>query len=161
MGWYCRTLSAAVVLAPIHGTGRPAIRVAVKSRHAAALVLVGWCLMLPPLADEVKPPVPHRTVALSAPLSEWCLVQCFDTTQQCESMRQNWYDDGSHKLDVLLSYDGKFTLSLRGVFAELFVRCVAAADPGVKGRKAGSKCFVPPPGIGREQNLKSRAKDAR
>jgi hypothetical protein len=118
----------------------------VKSRHAAALVLVGWCLMLPPLADEVKPPVPHRTVALSAPLSEWCLVQCFDTTQQCESMRQNWYDDGSHKLDVLLSYDGKFTLSLRGVFAELFVRCIAAADPSVKGRKAGSKCFVPPPG---------------
>jgi hypothetical protein len=78
--------------------------------------------MLPPLADEVKPPVPHRTVALSAPLSQWCLVQCFDTAQQCESMRQNWYDDGSHKLDVLLSYDGKFTLSLHGGFAELFVR---------------------------------------
>jgi hypothetical protein len=116
-------------------------------RHAPALAIVGWCLMLPPLADEVKPPIPHRTVALSAPLSQWCLVQRFDTAEKCESMRQDWFHDGAHKLDVLISYNGKFTLSLSGVFAELFVRCVADNVPGVKGRKAGSKCFVPPPGI--------------
>jgi hypothetical protein len=121
--------------------------VSMKPRHATALALVGWCLMLPPLADEVKPPIPHRTVALSASLSQWCLVQCFDTTEKCESMREDWYDDGAHKLDVLISYRGKFTLSLYGVFAELFVRCVADNDPGVKGRKVGSKCFVPPPGL--------------
>ena len=112
--------------------------------HGAALALVGWYLMLPPLADEVKPPIPHRTVASSAPLSQWCLVQRFDTAEKCESMRQDWYDDGRNKLDVLISYNGKFTLSLYGVFAELFVRCVADNDPGVKGRKVGSKCLVPP-----------------
>lgn len=117
-----------------------------KLHHAVALALVGWCLMLPPLAGEVKPPIPHRTVALSAPLSQWCLVQCVDTAEKCESMRQDWYVDGTHKLDVLISYNGKFTLSLYGVFAELFVRCVADNDPGVKGRKVGSKCFVPLPG---------------
>ena len=113
-------------------------------RHTAGLALVGWCLMLPPLAGEVKPRIPHRTVALSAPLSQWCLVQCFDTAEKCDGMRQDRYDDGAHKLDVLISYNGKFTLSLYGVFAELFVRCVADNDPGVKGRKVGSKCFVPP-----------------
>jgi hypothetical protein len=115
-----------------------------KLRHAAAIALVGWCLMLPPLANEVKPPIAHRTVALSASLSEWCLIQCFDTADKCEGLRQKWYDDGAHKLDVLISYNGRFTMSLYGVFAQLFVRCVADNDPGVKGRKAGSECFVPP-----------------
>jgi hypothetical protein len=51
----------------------------VKTRHAAALVLVGWYLMVPP-------PVPHSSVPvdLDAPLSKWRFFSTHDSAAQCE-----------------------------------------------------------------------------
>ena|ERR1700733_11703725 len=46
-------------------------------RHAAALALVGWYLMLPPLKE--------KSVVADAPLSEWKMVEGFDTAHDCES----------------------------------------------------------------------------
>lgn len=42
-----------------------------KTRHAAALALVGWYLMLPLAADRY------------APISEWAHVDSFDTATEC------------------------------------------------------------------------------
>ena len=41
-------------------------------RHAAALALVGWYLMVPPLSNP------------SAPLSKWNLYRSYDTARECE-----------------------------------------------------------------------------
>ena len=50
-----------------------------KPRHAAALALVGWYLMVPP-------PVIHSSVPvnLDAPLSEWGIFSAQDSAAECE-----------------------------------------------------------------------------
>jgi hypothetical protein len=47
-------------------------------RHAAALALVGWYLMSPPLSPDGK-----RVVGY-APLSEWQIGESFDSAAECE-----------------------------------------------------------------------------
>jgi len=47
-----------------------------KPRHAAALALVGWYLLVPPLTSG--------TVLRNAPLSQWEQVKSFDTADACE-----------------------------------------------------------------------------
>jgi len=50
-----------------------------KSRHLAALALVGWYLMMPP--DSAK--VPHD-VDTGVPLAHWIVVTTYDTEENCE-----------------------------------------------------------------------------
>ena len=50
-----------------------------KSRHIAALALVGWYLMMPPNSTRI----PH-SVESEAPLSRWSIVTSFDTSESCE-----------------------------------------------------------------------------
>jgi len=50
-----------------------------KSRHVAALALVGWYLMMPP--DSAK--VPH-SVDSDVPLSHWIVVATFAASDDCE-----------------------------------------------------------------------------
>jgi len=50
-----------------------------KPRHAAALALVDWYLMIPPLNEHSYRPQPDL------PLSEWWQHQSFDSAQECES----------------------------------------------------------------------------
>jgi hypothetical protein len=49
-----------------------------KLRHAAALALLGWYLVVPPPLDSSGPD-------LHAPLSHWNQAQAFDTAAQCET----------------------------------------------------------------------------
>jgi rRNA-processing protein FCF1 len=66
-----------------------------KPRHAAALALAGWYLMVPP--DST---VPH-SVDLAAPISSWSIVTNFesaDTCKQALTELQNRNDDPA-KLD--------------------------------------------------------------
>lgn len=51
----------------------------VKPRHAVALALVGWCLMVPPPVLHTSPPVD-----LDAPLSEWRLFSVHNSAAECE-----------------------------------------------------------------------------
>jgi hypothetical protein len=50
-----------------------------KLRYAAALVQVGWYLILPPIRLE---PNPH--VNFDAPLSQWFIESNYDSTAACE-----------------------------------------------------------------------------
>ena len=50
-----------------------------KSRHLAALALVGWYLMMPP----DSPKIPHD-VDPDIPISRWINVTGFDTEDSCE-----------------------------------------------------------------------------
>ncbi|MDO8431390.1 MAG: hypothetical protein Q7S58_03170 [Candidatus Binatus sp.] len=49
-----------------------------KSRHAAALTLVGWYLMMPPADTKVG-------LLLDAPFSDWRVVESFDTAAECKA----------------------------------------------------------------------------
>jgi len=50
-----------------------------KPRHATALALVGWYLMVPPSVS--------RNLALVyTPLSEWKIVDTFDSESACQQM---------------------------------------------------------------------------
>jgi hypothetical protein len=50
----------------------------VNARHAAALTLVGWYLMMPPkIAGHYR---------LNAPLSQWTHVSSYDSADDCENL---------------------------------------------------------------------------
>ena len=52
-----------------------------KLGHAAALALVGWYLMMPPWAGDDKR-LPYD------PLSNWILLDTFDSQFACQQMRK-------------------------------------------------------------------------
>lgn len=51
-----------------------------RSRHLAALALVGWYLMMPP----DSPKIPHGVDA-DTPLSHWIVVTTYDDQDACEN----------------------------------------------------------------------------
>jgi len=52
-----------------------------KLRHAAALALVGWYLMMPPSTSSGR-------IQKDAPLSRWYIFTTFETKKECEKARQ-------------------------------------------------------------------------
>jgi hypothetical protein len=52
-----------------------------KLRHAAALALVGWYLMMPPRKTVDGQVFPDTTVAVS----QWSQMQAYDTAKECEA----------------------------------------------------------------------------
>ena len=60
-----------------------------KPRHAAALALVGWYLMRPPL-PHLNAHATHTDTAAS--LSRWIAVKTFPTQKECEAHRANPWD---------------------------------------------------------------------
>jgi len=72
-------------------------------RHAAALALVGWYLMLPPLSQTVRFEVDYK-----APLNSWQIMRAFDKAEACEDYR-------NHELETLR----RFTVQENGQQAEM------------------------------------------
>src|SRR5215469_8784673 len=54
-----------------------------KSRHAAALALVGWYLLVPPHPSATS----VQNYDLNAPLAQWGIFRAFDTAAECEEAR--------------------------------------------------------------------------
>jgi hypothetical protein len=59
-------------------------------RHAAALALVGWYLMLPPLHSAELKPLPDKSYLLDwktpnrpPPLATWEIVGSYDSAREC------------------------------------------------------------------------------
>src|SRR5882762_7449737 len=91
-----------------------------KSRHAAALALVGWYLMLPPpmrLSDGRIDP--DLSSDLSAPLADWFHVRSFDTAADCTA-----------ELEVMKRRGAQFQREHPlPVLVENANRCVSSNDP--------------------------------
>jgi hypothetical protein len=51
-----------------------------KPHHAAALALVGWYLMLPPVTSDGR-------IQKDASLSRWYIISNFETKEECEKAR--------------------------------------------------------------------------
>lgn len=87
-----------------------------KPRHATALMLVGWFLMLPPW-------LAHNQFDTRAPLQKWRISGRFDTAEHCKFVRQaviDWYIN--HPKDKEASWN-------RRLFGA--GRCVSDDDPGL------------------------------
>jgi hypothetical protein len=67
-----------------------------KPGHAAALALVGWYLMVPPLS-------PDRTHNNQAPISQWTIFDSFDTAAECSDSLLRQYDRTERKHNQTLA----------------------------------------------------------
>jgi hypothetical protein len=93
-------------------------------RHAAALALVGWYLMMPPLAG---PNASNLRVDLTAKLSQWEIVDSFDSADVC---RVALLKDGHWAEEQ--AKNGKFESENQRValrWQRLEEKCVASDDP--------------------------------
>ena len=99
-----------------------------KVRHAVALTLAGWYLMVPPAGRTAR-------VALSMPLSQWTTVGSYDSAVKCES--------GKRKGLPLVEKRIKKDAEKAGVpahdsdvqiLAQRLLRCVSSDDSRLKGK---------------------------
>jgi hypothetical protein len=89
-----------------------------KTRHAAALALVGWYLMVPPLDRQ-------RRSLTNAPLTRWSRVRTLDSEHACKE----WL------AALLKSFKGhSFENFEQAVQADSVFhgRCIASDDPRLK-----------------------------
>jgi hypothetical protein len=86
-----------------------------KPRHAAALVLVGWYLLVPP------PQAFKNSKYYQVPLGEWTHKATFDSESECKQEIRN----GCHSVDHgdIFGFEGPYC----------HARCVASDDPRLKG----------------------------
>ena len=89
-------------------------------RHAAALALVGWYLMVPPTSNG--------TPAIADPLSRWEIKESYDTSVECQSNLYLVVKQALTDLQKPMIQDKK-NLVLQ--FSSAI--CVASDDPHLKG----------------------------
>lgn len=88
-----------------------------KLRHAAALALVSWYLMIPPSA------LPSG-VAYKEPLSKWQIVRGFDTADDCNDFLSTFFE-GSQQKQALNMLEPAYR-------DYMFAECIASDDPRLK-----------------------------
>jgi hypothetical protein len=89
-----------------------------KQRHAAALALIGWYLMVPPTKDA-------NQIDPSVPLPNWVVLRAFDTADACnQAQDQLRYRVSGLNLQIPVA-------SAASEAAE-FSQCIASDDPRFK-----------------------------
>jgi hypothetical protein len=102
----------------------------VKPRHAAALALVGWYLMLPPFPYSG----PSKfEVDTDASLDKWKIFASYDTASECTVDLLEMHKKSEKYLPKMLAKKGK-GLGYAEISAELMAQCIASDDPRLKGR---------------------------
>jgi hypothetical protein len=92
-----------------------------KPRHAAALALVGWYLMVPPPRTVGD----HFETNFYAPLSKWTRLRMFDFQSQCEATRKAYQQKPTGNLVIMLgAAEAQATTKAS--------QCVATEDPRLK-----------------------------
>ena len=104
-------------------------------RRAAALALVGWYLMVPPIYDT---PDGDVMIGLGKPLHDWVISRTYDSAQECNAFFLRPRGGLQDKDNVFLfptaglnSTDGPLVAQLLGGHA----RCIATDDPRLKEEK--------------------------
>ena len=101
-----------------------------KARHAAALALVGWYLLVPPV---VRPSGGEETADPKAPLSKWVKVirGTFDSDDACHVALRRF------QFDVQSNYQSAAPEALtesefQRIQQASSARCIATIDPRLK-----------------------------
>ena len=97
-------------------------------RHAAALALVGWYLMLPP--EQGGP----GQFNIHAPLSQWSLEGSFDTVDDCKRGQQDglgkWFSAGEDAIKHAQTKERDKDLLMVAWYN--YGECIASDDPRLK-----------------------------
>ena len=96
-------------------------------RHAAALIVVSWFLILPPKDDR------------SVPLNNWFLFSGpFDSQSQCKSAliqdRQAIREPGAEKRLLQLGFTSEEDIEHFKHIFDYYAECIADDDPRLKGK---------------------------
>ncbi len=95
-----------------------------KPRHTAALALVGWYLLIPPLVNA-----PYK-VDTEAPLTSWKVSQTFDTREECDksllAAHAKYKPTATAPIGTIKKGTRAFALQMT------FTRCVSSDDPRLK-----------------------------
>jgi hypothetical protein len=70
-----------------------------KPRHAAALALVTWYLIVPPPGQPRSNGGSSAPPNDSAPLSQWTIRNSYDSEQPCEAAKKQSLDTATENLD--------------------------------------------------------------
>ncbi len=102
------------------------------SRHFAALVFVGWYLVMPPNSARI----PHE-VDSEVPLSHWIVVTSFDTEDNCEKALTDLQNKEEDPIDLdktgkLARFSKKPPDAALGKARALNAACVASDDVRLK-----------------------------
>ena len=99
-----------------------------RPRHAAALALVGWYLMLPDVLPHVgsAATIPsNRLFDLNASIAKWTQWEALDSARDCQDERVRLLNKTNS--DSLADDDVEWSGRLA------FAKCVATDDPRLKG----------------------------
>jgi hypothetical protein len=106
-----------------------------KPRHAAALALVGWYLMMPPIRlGTLTNGQAGYTIASSLPFSEWSNFGSFDSVQKCDGRRMMDIESAKHMLAMSHLDPSKPPDQFKSLkfTAPLLAQCIASDDPRLK-----------------------------
>jgi hypothetical protein len=84
-----------------------------KIRHAAALALTGWYLMVPPPKLDPLTRLPTTEPNFDAPLNLWTTFEIFDSAQQCTTGKMNAPAQNQRLLDEFKSSESKEQQEIR------------------------------------------------
>ena len=109
------------IMALIGSACETAIRM--NLRHAPALALVGWYLMVPPIQGNSET---DAGVILGAPISEWNIESSYDTASECEKGLAQLKQDAEQQT----FYAGVSELDKRNFkLSRESAHCIATDDP--------------------------------
>ena len=92
-------------------------------RHAPALALVGWYLMMPPQTNG--------KIDSNAPLSQWTVEESYDSAAPCREMLTNLRTDATSKSDKASNEHERMSTE-QILDAVKSLACVATDDPRLK-----------------------------
>jgi hypothetical protein len=99
-----------------------------KNRHAAALALVGWYLIVPPVRGTAKS---DEQTAMTARLSYWPVLEKYDSVGNCQARAKYLRTYDPAKSDELMVFKNA-TEAGRWAVARSHATCVASNDPRLK-----------------------------
>jgi hypothetical protein len=104
-------------------------------RHATALALMGWYLMVPPGSCKPQWVSESKPVPCAAPLSEWIVTLSFSSVEKCDAERNADIRYGNQAVaNANSSADKPLVDSTRKIYwRALTERCISTDDPRLKG----------------------------
>jgi hypothetical protein len=103
-----------------------------KLRHTAALALVGWYLMTPPITLKGLADPKATLIDGSAPISQWSQESSFDSAEKCEQERKAEEQLATEALQQnphLLDDRAKYGLQAMDFLLKRSAQCIATDDP--------------------------------
>ena len=103
-------------------------------RHAAAIALTGWYLLVPPGSCKPEWVSQGKPQPCAAPLSEWIVTLSFSSREKCEAERRADISFGNQEMANAHDSDDQMLVdSTKKIYwRALTQRCIQTDDPRLK-----------------------------